>query len=338
MKKILIILSLLLFFGVLFFFLVWNQNEPEEEITSDTVVQWENALFEQNVREMLRIPSGDIRVSDLEEITALIVYGADRVATSKPTEYNMKKVEDFTFAEKQDFAELKYFRNLKSLVLYRTELISYRFLEEMPSLRCLYMDDCRLPEEAWPDIALTMLDFSSCGTVDLEALTNPEGYEELGVSGGAVQHVEALSRFVNLKTLDLADVGIDDISSISECVKITYLGLSDNQITSLEGLEQLKNLEIFVADGNLIEDISPVLKCKKLTYLGLNNNQITSLEGIEQLEGLEMLDLCKNPIEDVTPLLKMNSLHILTISRAAVPDWSVFDAIPNCSVWDDEEP
>lgn len=92
MKKVLIVLSFLLLFGVLLFFLERNQTKPEGKITSDTVVPWENALFEQNIRKMLQMPSRDIRVYDLEQITTLIIYGADRVATSVPTEYNMAKV------------------------------------------------------------------------------------------------------------------------------------------------------------------------------------------------------------------------------------------------------
>ncbi len=296
MKKILIILVFLVLSVAVFFFLDRKQEETGEEITSDTVVKWENPIFEKNVREMLEMPSGDIRVSDLEDITCLHIFGADLVSTSMPSDEEAK--EEYNFAEKQTFRELKYFTNLEIFNCRRTEIVDYDFLKQVPSLYSLSFTDCRLPEEALPNLRLRSLLFSSCGEVDLETLPHPESCVYLVLDNVEIRNEEALGQFVNLQQLFICKTAIEDISAISSCKNITHLELSDNHIASLKGVEELGKLELLDASGNMVQDIQPVLQCVNLVYLDLSYNQITSLEGLEQLQKLQSSFFEGNPIEE----------------------------------------
>lgn len=204
------------------------------------------------------------------------------------------------------------------------------FLRQMPQLRTMTLDSCRVddPSDFEGLVNLTALTCTSFGAAerDYGFITGLPAIERLSLRG--TKTYEDISGIFNLPTLKYLDI------SGMEC-EIDFGRIREN--TSLETLimDHIKLYEnVTVSGGNgiysvgwddvsLAENLSFFERLGGLKTLGIRENELTELGFAASLSGLASIDFSDNYVTDLSPLSGLKMLREVVCKENPVSNYEV---------------
>ena len=280
-----------------------NENNIVKS-SSSNVITFNDPVFEKLVRNTINKSTGDILVSDVENIREL------------KSNYSTINIEDLSGIE--------HFANLEVLVLYKSNIQNLDSIPALDSLKELKLDNnvsnidlsglnkfknlelLTLKGKTIDDASqinipsnLKILKIDSTNIKDLSVISSASSIEELVIKKSDIVNITPIENLTKLKKLDLSDNKIANINPLNNLINLEELILTKNKIkdtTSLEGLINLKNLNI--ADNDL-ESVADFKLLENLIYLNVNSNSIVNLSGISNTSSLEELHFNYNSMEDL---------------------------------------
>ncbi len=118
----------------------------------------------------------------------------------------------------------------------------------IPTLCCLYVEDCRVGinfDSIPVNESLELLSLSGTSIVFGPEYNN---WETIALS----EHYDMFDKFPNLTELFLASQAIDSIEFVENLPKLQYLDITDNNVTSLKPLEALSDFQTVWCGSNTI--------------------------------------------------------------------------------------
>ena len=200
---------------------------PEE-----TVVVFNDEILEARVRTNMNKPTGDIRISEAEEVTFLDLSSAN---PGVPYEEKIK-----------DISALVYFTNLSSVYLNWNDVSDLSPLAGLNNLEALYL---------WGNEQIT--DFSP-----LAGLTNMKDFQIFGNGGLAIDdsNIGFLTNMTQMEILVIKGApGLSDISVVANFPNLYKLELGGCNISDVSPIAELTNLKILYLMGNPVNDFGPLL-------------------------------------------------------------------------------
>jgi Leucine-rich repeat (LRR) protein len=134
----------------------------------------------------------------------------------------------------------------------------------------------------------------------------------------AIDTLDGIELFLNLKILNLSGNYIQDISPLNKLSEIEELDLSSNLISDIRPLAGLKKLRKLNLGNNHIEDITPLAQLTSLEELCLYQNKITDFSILKGFTNLRKLDLAYNSISDDSIFPGMQNLETLFLQRCGL--------------------
>ena len=234
----------------------------------DILVELEEPLIEQIIRNKLQIPYGEpIYNDDIEQITEIYIVGTS-VGDSADT-HNV-------FLEENAYSVDGYGYSLYAEGQIST-LNDLRYMPFLDRVVAVYQPG-----------------------LDIGALAECSSVTELSLVGDnlTAQDLEALKDLTGLVKLNLGWNNIREISSLSGLLNLTSLGIWGNQISDISAVSGLVNLEYLDFSDNRVSDMTPVAGLTTLKQLWMYNNNIKDISSLAGLENLQVLMLRDNPIEN----------------------------------------
>jgi len=185
------------------------------------------------------------------------------------------------------------FKYLEKLSLKSCELDSISFLESIPNLVYLNLNDNRIQ--------------------DIKPLKSNKYINTLILSENHIFNIDVISVLTNIVQLDLHANKIYSISALAELKYISWLDLKENEIKSIEALQNLINLVDLNLTNNDIEDITPLQNLVVLNRLHLNLNRIRKIDALQNFKELIVLSLRDNKISDISALKELKQLQKLNL-------------------------
>ena len=215
-------------------------------------VEWEDPVFETEVRQMLMKQEGTpVTADELKSVTTLsLTMGVTSLTDLKYFE-NLEELwinPDYHLKQDIDLTPIGELEKLTVLTLRLTgDEIDLNFLKELPQLTSLTIQ--------WP-----------CDNAD----------------------ISFLSTLSNLTELGLIEMTGIDLTNLSGLTRLTMLSLKHCDVTDISALETLINLKsLLLQFSPQLEDLSPVAGMKELTFLDLT--ACFRIKSLEPLRGLEKL-------------------------------------------------
>lgn len=238
----------------------------------DEVIEWVDPGMEYAVRQLLQKPEGDIRVSDLDHITALELYCNSAEGTGSIS-VNAGRLKHLT-GEPVSMTTVTYELPTDIPWIQNTEDLRH-FID----LQQLSIGDMSLaPGIHMPPVSLSglvychglqVLTIGGLETENQEALML-SSLAALSLSGSPLESPELLGRLTALENLELHGYDLPDLSPLTDLHELKTLVLSGCQIGSLEPLAQLPALKNLKLDGRAMYPSLEPLAGMKLEFLSLN--------------------------------------------------------------------
>ena len=178
-------------------------------------------------------------------------------------------------------------------------------------------------------LALTFLDGTASGIVDLTGLETATNLNQLRLPINQISDVTPISGLTNLTGLTLSQNLLTDTSGLSSLTNLTALALFDNQISDISGVSGMTNLVSLHLHTNQIVDVSPLSGLANVTFLDLTRNQISDVSGLSGLSSILTLRLPVNQVSDVSPLAGLTTLVSLDLSINPLSDVSSLAGLTN---------
>ena len=206
------------------------------------VIQFNDPVLEQKIRQALNIPEGDVTADDAAALGYLD-------ANAAPDATDGDRIRDVT--------ALRFFVNLNGLRLDNNKIEDIRALEGLTNLRELYLLDNPTGDLSPLSGMTRMIRLGIVArTDDFSFLNNMPELEELRIDG-----LNALPReIVNLPRLNIfcsLNGGLTDIGLLAQTPTLTVVDLSWNSIADLTPLSGLPLTELYL-QGNPVTDYSPI--------------------------------------------------------------------------------
>ena len=245
-----------------------DSDAAADQVDPDLVIDWKDKVVEANVRRFTGITEGDIKYSDVCDLTRLVLLDEDG-----------RKV--------RDISALKYLKNLEILHMDWQEIEDISVLAELTKLESLSLRDNKVK--------------------DISPLQGLKNMELLDLSNNEIEDISVLANMKRLSGLYLSNNRISDITVLHELKKLAGLDLYGNKVSDLGPLRGLMKLSTLDVARNELED-EDLQAIENLTglhglYLGFNRIQdVSTLTGLCELR---TLDLRGDPIADYGPVQKM---------------------------------
>ena len=186
-------------------------REPIREPISESIrepetngIEWKDAALEAKMREITGIASGDIMISDVENITEL----------------NLSNPDDATDDVKiKDISALSNLTRLTSLNMKNNSVSDVSALGGLTNLKALRLLNNQIS--------------------DISAIRNLTNLRHLNLNNNQVSDISALAGLTNLKDLKLYENNISDISALRNLTNLTILNISHNPINDYSPIENL---------------------------------------------------------------------------------------------------
>ena len=221
-------------------------------------------------------------------------------------------IEELTLPE--DIAsteDLKLYTGMNKLVAFHLGELDYRFLENMPELRYLELENCVVTTEALRHISqcskLEVLILADCGLSNVSALGEMPALRVLDLSNNSIGSIDAL---VNLSTLD-------------------ELYLGHNALTGFPVLRGLKSLRILDLSYNALEYVGGVSACTALERLNVSHNRLSSVTPLSALTELVWLNASNNNLTDTAALAPCTKLEGFLMTDNKLTDVDFLSNCPN---------
>lgn len=180
---------------------------------------------------------------------------------------------------------LRYFPNLKTLIIYSSALCNLSGLQHTPNVTAINIGS------HWP------------GETDLSPLSQCLELEELDLSLTGEKYTS--------ETYITSKVRVYGLNALGKLHKVKYLGLSGMGITDLGGITGMENLEDIDLSYNPIKNLTPLTALKKVQEIDLTACGLKDITDLGQIESLIFLHLEANEINDFAPLTSLKNLKEL---------------------------
>ena len=309
-----------------------------EQGYTDYAIDWKDAALEAKMREITGIHSGNIKYSDVKDLTDLDLSNfidtddnakiKDISALSSLT--NLTKL-NLSYNQISDISSLSGLTNLTDLNLCYNQISNVSALSSLTNLTDLDLSYNQISNvSALSSLTnLTGLDLYNNQISDISALSSLTNLTKLDWGSNQISDISSLSGLTNLTDLDLGSNQISDISLLSEMSNLTYLDLSINPLSDISPLNSLTNLKTLFLIGNPISDVSALSSLTNLTRLDLIDDQISDISPLSSLTNLICLRLEQNQISDISSLSEMSNLEYLYLGSNQISDISPLSELTN---------
>ncbi|MEW5923352.1 MAG: leucine-rich repeat domain-containing protein [Candidatus Zixiibacteriota bacterium] len=265
---------------------------------TDQVVVFPDSILERNVRETIDLPTGDIHISDLQDMI-------DLVAADQGIE---------------NLSGLEYCINIVFLHLSGNEISDLAPLQTMSTLWALTLFNNNI-SDLTPLAGLTNLGQLSIGNnpiSDISPLANLGNLEWLRLNNTEVMDYSPIYELPLLRELDISGNGLADIAFIFNFTQVKVLVMSSNGASDLTPLASLTGLEELYCLFNQAVDLSPLSGLTNIHLLDLRYNQIADILPLVNNSGIssgDTLYLQNNPlsaqsIDDYIPILEVRGVTV----------------------------
>lgn len=306
-----------------------KHTDNESLIMSEQVVEFKNSRIDVAVRQYLGKSSDEvILVNELQQIETLIIIG-DRVFDDWDVYEEYFKGKWYEVGQmKQPIDEfqiedLRYFTNLKELVLDVQNVNSLEGIENLP---------------------LRKISVATNNVTDIEPLTQIKTLEYVRISSNPIKSLEGFENLSNMEVLNVSDTKVDNLEPIANC-PLTELNCSYAKVTDYTFLKSLNSLQTLCmgnADKETIEYINTLVELENLTVVrsqissltqlsNLTNLisldvsdsvMLTSLEGVENFKKLEYIAFISTGVSDISHLSSLKNLYTIEPSYSPVTDFT----------------
>lgn len=285
---------------------------------SDTVVPWSDPAVEMAVRICLGIGTGDVRVSDLDAITVLVLDGAECRVNTEETARSEESEGSL------GLDDVPYFRNLKAVYLYGQNVSTLEPMRGMTELQTLVVEGGTVSDLSPLGSlhGLTSVTVTDCAVRSAEPLEELPSLTVLDLSGNPLSSFESLSGLTGLKILRLNRCGVSDLMPLVSLTGLSELRLEENGLTSADALAGMKELTALSLAGNRLPNLQSLEKLTSLTVLDVSANGLETLAGLEKLSSLEALDVSDNAFTTIEELSGMTRLKTLYLDHMSIKDVS----------------
>ena len=245
-----------------------SDDAAVEQVDPDLVIDWKDEVVEANIRRFTGITEGDIKYSDVCDLTRLVLLDEDG-----------RKV--------RDISALKYLKNLEILHMDWQEIEDISVLAGLTRLESLSLRDNKVK--------------------DISPLQGLKNMELLDLSNNEIEDISVLANMKRLSGLYLSNNRISDITVLHELKKLAGLDLYGNKVSDLGPLRGLMKLSTLDVARNELEneDLQAIENLTGLHGLYLGFNRIQDVSALTGLCELRTLDLRGDPIADYGPVQKM---------------------------------
>ena len=302
-----------------------DQEESKPEATARKNVVFHGSIWEQAIREALGKSKEDVIYTDeLARITSLYVCGeticadmleAFQIYWGMGLQEPVNPSAEPDFAEQEDFKLLSLCTNLRYLTCAACDLqdltpleplqletldlsanpvSDISALENMKTLKSLYLNYCPVGEEGLENVCtlpLEYLEINDIGAKDYKAVGKMKTLREIRARNVSKTDLEQIClKNPGLKSLFISGENFGDLESLTGLFGLSDLEELDfggSELNDITGIEKLTGLKKVYLDWNFIEDLSMLSK-------------------LDQLEELSIRDL---PVKDYTPLLQCPKLR-----------------------------
>ncbi len=326
-----------------------TESEINEFEGEDYIIEWVDSGFSNQISNLIGIPAGQIKASDVYDITTLQLSEAEKFEDLKHF-YNLQALSLFRRADSLDFTPLANLKALNSLEIVCNDIQDISFLGELTSLTELLLAvDVEITDLSILStlVSLEKVALYVNNLTDISALTELPNLTDLTIdfygndisqiselnnlTSLALSYVSAdqnntpdisfLRNFDKLTSLQLNGVSVDK-SVIGDLTNLTELQLSfwDEEEVDISFLENLSNLTTLNMGANGYLDLTVLSGLSKLTTLYLPDASVTDISFINGLNELIELNLINNQIEDITPLSDLTKLEYADLSNNLIND------------------
>ena len=234
--------------------------EKDKEVIEDViieedpnmVIEFPDEELERYIRNLISKESGEITLTDLEEIEIInINYEEYMVTNLTGIEYAIN-LENFSFRNGINLESLSQISNLENLSRIT---ISYTTIKENP-----------------------------------EKFNTPLVYNVSFIDTN-IQDYSFLEDLTEMTDLYISDTGIQSIEFIEKMDKLEALNLIRNDISDISPIEGKTNLIDISFHMNQITDIDALSSCSNLVTINLSYNHVETVEGLYGLENLSQLTI-----------------------------------------------
>lgn len=243
-------------------------------------------------------------------------YLDDTHITKKEAE-RVRKLKIDTWEDMSDLQDLRYFPNLRVLIIKDTSIERLDGIEQLPKLRILCVRGALSDVSAlyrFRSTKLQRLNVSGNQVNDMNRLlenfpnlqilrANHCGYE--GPVGGTAP----------MKHLEQIDFSSNRVTTFSGSYpRLLKLDLSANRSVALEAdMPKLRKLDL---DSTWLESLDGIFRYGTIRSLKIKNNPIDSIRGIRTFKELRLLDLRKTKVQDISELEQLESFHSIYLNRS----------------------
>lgn len=282
--------------------LLVEEGELKESnvVYEDAPVDFQDAVIEEMLRNMIQKPEGDVYISDLQKIHAIYWRGSYWSNLQSPDgclpHVSGCEVGPWETKQPESLADLAYCYNLQWMEFGEIDVPSLEPLLELPQLESIGFVYSRVSKEVLEEIGqlskikrleLGTGEFTKWGDLTDGSFLLPiaRQLEVLYACGDIDWNPQVLAQMTNLKDLDLEKA--TDLSFLEQMTNLEQLYMYCPDVSDWSPLAFVQNLEFLTIGGNYkvtveidLEDLVPL---KKLDYLSLAYTTINAEHSYQEV-------------------------------------------------------
>lgn len=221
-------------------------------------------------------------------------------------------IEELTIPEGiSNTQDLRLYTGMTKLVGFNLGELDYSFLEDMPELRYLELENCVVSAK------------------DLEQISLCPKLEVLILANCGLSNLNPLANMTELRILDLSENSIRSVNPLVDLQTLDELYLGHNALTTIPILRGLKSLRILDLSYNALSNVSGVSVCTALERLNISHNKLSAVTAVSALKELIWLNASNNDLTDTTPLAPCTKLENLIITDNKLTEVDFLSGCPN---------
>ncbi|HER7285939.1 TPA: leucine-rich repeat domain-containing protein [Streptococcus pyogenes] len=219
------------------------------------------------------------------------------------------------FTPIKDISPVLQFKKLKQLLMTKTGVTDYRFLDNMPQLEGIDISQNNLKDISFLSKYknLTLVSAADNGIEDIRPLGQLPNLKFLVLSNNKISDLSPLASLHQLQELHIDNNQITDLSPVSHKESLTVVDLSRNADVDLATLQAPK-LETLMVNDTKVSHLDFLKNNPNLSSLSINRAQLQSLEGIEASSVIVRVEAEGNQIKSLVLKDKQGSLTFLDVT------------------------
>jgi len=276
---------------------VFTPTAEVSELDPNTVAEFENEIFEQAAREYTGIATGDIRVGDLQGLTALYVCG-DKYWFDEPAAVGEsegvitvtdRQGNEHTAAQGtvRTLSDLAYFPDLQTLWLRYQPLSS---LSDMPA----------------------------CGVV------------YLNVGNNRLASLQGVGNLPLLRSLNAGGNRITELGDLNKCQQLTEVALEGGTVTDFDAFKPLSGIREISVSNCTLGDVSQVLDHSSLRVCSFDNCDLRGsfFKSFDRERAITELSLVNCRLDSLAGISDFTGLTELRLTGSrGISDWSELESL-----------